>query len=161
MKTISKFILVAFAAVALTSCLIGEFNSTPMIYTNGKYIYRTTAAGVNDSILFNDTVQVGDTLRAPLILSGGYNNLVSFQATADTPVFDYHLEYDTAWNSYVAADSKPESGYLHFAEDCYQFPVTLWYVPKKAGDYSFYFEISSTAAEKYSPNTGSLRQPVR
>ena len=161
MKTISKLLLVVCATVSLTSCLTSEYNSTPMIYTNGKYIFRTTAAGVNDTILYGDTVQVADTLRAPLVLWGGYNNLVSFQATLDTSVFDYHLEYDTTCIPYLDEDSKPESGYLHFTNNCCQMPVTLWYVPKKSGDYTIHFTISSTAAEKFSPNTGYFQQPVR
>ena len=159
MKTVSKILMVAFATIFLRSCLTGEYHSTPRMFIAS--LYRTTPAGVCDTLSRLDTIQVGDTMRAVMVLDGVYNTLVAFQVSADRTAFDYRLECDSVAGRLLAEGSQPEKGSLYFAKDCYQFFTTLYYVPLQAGKYDFTFTLSSTAGEKYSPVTGTLTQVVR
>jgi len=158
MKTISKMVLVVFATIFLNSCLNGEYQSTPrMIASN---LYRHSITGVHDTLYYGDTIQVGDTMFAPIALDGVYNSLVSFQVTGDKTAFEYKLLCDSASLPLLASDSKPEEGSLHFANDCYLFFTTLYYIPIQAGKYQFSFVLASSAGEKFSPVSGYFTQVV-
>ena len=159
MKKSAIFLCLALAAISLQSCLMGEAQSTPTFYYS--YIYRTNAQGARDSIFYGDTVHIGDTLRAPLLVSGVYNSLVSFSVEADQEALNYRLVVDSVYLSWLEADSKPENGYLHFTKDCYTFPCMLVYMPQKTGDYMVQFTVASTASKQYSPSHAQFTQPVR
>ena len=159
MKKFFLIVVVACAALFLNSCLEGDYQSTPRIIVFD--LYRTTPAGVVDTLNYGDTIQIGDTILAPMLLDGVYNNLVYFKVSTDTSAFDYHFVPDTTYAHLLAEDSKPEEGYLHFVSDCYLYPATLRYVAKKSGTYPFNVELGSTANEKYSPVKGYFNQTVK
>ncbi len=158
MKKCFPLVWVACAALFFSSCLTGDYQSTPRITV--YQLYRTNLAGVEDTLNYGDTIQIGDTVLAPMLLEGVYNNLVYFKVSADANAFDYDIVKDTLYQHLLAEDSKPEEGYLHFVSGCYLYPATLRYVAKKSGTYPINVEIGSTANEKYSPRSGSFNQPV-
>ena len=151
-------IVVACAALFLTSCLKSDYQSTPQITVFG--LHRTSEAGVQDTLHIGDTIQIGDTVRVMMWLNGVYNNLVYFRMTADASAFNYCIERDTVYAHLLAEDSKLEEGYLHFVPDCYLYQATLRYVAKKSGTYPIHVELGSTANEKYSPAKGYFTQTV-
>ena len=159
MKALSKILFLALSTIALISCLDSEYQSSPQMYVSNAY--RSSLAGVQDTIHFGDTIHVGDTVRVPLLLVGQYNILTTFQVSTDKSAFDYRLLGDTTYAHLIAADSKLEEGYLHFNEGCFSFPVVLYYVAKEKGDYQFQFVLASNASEKFSPRSGAVTQPVR
>lgn len=159
MKKFFPIVVVAFAALFLNSCLEGDYQSTPRISVYA--LYRTNPSGVKDTLRFGDTIQVGDTVLAPMLLEGMYNELVYFKVSADTSLFDYILVRDTTNAHLLASDSKPEEGYLHFVSGCYLYPAMLRYVAKKSGTYPIHVELGSTANEKYSPVKGYFNQTVK
>ena len=159
MKRIFFFVALAITAVCLTSCLTSDDHSTPII--RAAFLYRSTPAGVQDSVNYGDTVQVGDTLRGPILLYGGFNNLTEFQVTFDTAEYDFQLLIDSGYTTQITAASKPETGYLRFAENIYIYPTTLWFVPKKTGDLKISMTLANTAGEKYSPLSAWFMMPVR
>lgn len=150
--------MVVCTTIFLSSCLTGEYQSTPRMIIQA--LYRNSIEGVRDTLLPGDTIQVGDTLRAPMALDGVYNTLVSFRVTADKTAFDYKLECDSASLQLLTPDSKPEEGTLSFAKDCYLYFTTLYYVPKQAGKYQISFVLASSAGEKFSPVSGYFTQVV-
>ena len=152
----------ALVAISLTSCLWGENESSPMVYVPGMKAYRTSADGVKDTILFAQEMQthIGDTLRVPMVLAGGYNTLTSFTVTSDTSAIDYKFECDSAVLAILQADSRPEEGYLHFQDDYIMISVGFLYVSKKLGDYDILFSLASTASQKYSPNQTTVKQKI-
>jgi len=159
MKRIFFFVALAIAAVSFTSCLTSDDHSTPFI--RASYLYRSTLDGVQDTVNYGDTVHVGDTLRGPIVLIGGYNNLTELQVSIDTTECDFHLLIDSGYSSQITAASKPEKGYLRFADEVYLYPTTLWFVPKKTGDLMISLTLSSTAGDKYSPLNAYFITPVR
>ena len=152
MKRILFFAVFAITAIGFTSCLDDSANSTPRVVPL-NYLLRDTPEGVHDTISYNDTIRVGDTLRAPIILYGGYNNLLEFRASADTAMADFQLLLDSGYTDayYLTKSSDPAKGYLQFAADVYLYPVNLWFVPKQSGDLKIDMTLSNTAEEKYSP----------
>lgn len=159
MKRIFFFITLAIAAVSFTSCLTSDDHSTPLI--RASFLYRSTPDGGQDTLNYGDTVQVGDTLRGPIVLMGGYNNLTELQVAFDTAECDFHLLVDSGYTSQITAASKPEKGYLCFVDEVYLYPTTLWFVPKKTGDLTISMKLSSTAGDKYSPLNAFFITPVR
>jgi hypothetical protein len=149
MKRIFLFAVIALAAISLTSCLESKDQATPVIQAG--YITRVSAAGVCDTISFADTLHVADTLRVPLALWGVYNNLTTFQVSADTSAVAYQLLNDSSYLHLLDNSSAPEKGYLRFVTGCVLFETTLQYIPKKTGDYEVKFVLASDAGEKYSP----------
>ena len=152
----------ALVAISLTSCLGGENESSPVIYVPGLKAYRTSAEGVKDTIRFTEQMysHVGDTIRVPMILDGGYNTLTSFTVTADTSAIGYKFICDSMVLNILQADSRPEEGYLHFQNDYQAVGVVFWYVSKKLGDYDIVFSLASTASQKYSPKQTTVKQKV-
>ena len=160
MKRIFFYIALAIVSVALSSCLTGEDQSTPLIQVS-KYVYRDTPAGVHDTILLTDTMHVGDTLRVPIMLYGNYNNLTEFSVKVDTAELDMRLLVDSSCLAILDPASKPEKAYLRFANDVYVFPAAMQYVPKKTGSLKISMTLASTAGEKYSPLNAWFMQEVR
>ena len=152
MKRILFFAVLAISAIGFTSCLTDEAYSTPSVVPS-KYLVRDTPAGVHDTISYSDTIHVGDTLRATVLLYGGYNNLLEFQASVDPELADFHLLLDSGYTGehYLTKASDPAKGYLRFAADIYLYPTALWFVPLKTGDLKLSMVLSNTAGEKYSP----------
>ena len=159
MKTFSKILIIALAAISLTSCLGGDYQSTPVIYA--QYAYRTAADGKRDTIYIGDTIHVGDTLVAPMVLSGVYHPLTTFVVESDTAGLTYALRFDTAVAVAIASDSRPEEGYLHFNPDYVAVAVQYYCVAKKAGDYPVTFTLSSMASEPYTHREVPFTQAVR
>ena len=153
------FATLLVGSMLLTSCLNGEQYSTPSI--QASYLYRSTPAGVRDTIHYGDTVSVGDTLLGNLLLYGVYNNLTEFQVTADTSAVALELLTDSAYQPFLLADSDPKNGLLRFTMDVYIFPTALQYVVKKPGTHRISLTLASTAGEKYSPINAWFEQPVK
>lgn len=159
MKRIFFYIALAITSVVLSSCLTSDDHSTPII--RAAYLYHDTPAGVHDSINYGDTVHVGDTLRGPILLLGGYNNLTELKVSYDTAEVDFRLLIDSGYTRHLTDASMPEAGYLRFIDNVYVYPTTLWFVPKKTGDLKISMRLSSTAGEKYSPLSAWFIMPVR
>ena len=153
------FATLLVGSMLLTSCLEGEQSSTPRI--QASYLYRSTPAGVRDSIHYGDTVSVGDTLRGNLLLYGVYNNLTEFRASCDTSAMQLELVVDSVYRPFLLAESDPKSGLLCFTAEVYIFPTALQYVVKKPGTHRISMTLSSTAGQKYSPINAWFEQPVK
>ena len=161
MKRIFFYIAFAIVAISFTSCLTSEEHSTPIIGFS-RYLYRDTPAGVHDSLLYGDTINVGDTLRGNLLLYGGYNNLTEFTVKVDTADLDLQLLIDSGYSVFLdTVASKPAQGYLRFAQDTYIFPTAMRFVPKKTGDLKISLTLASTAGERFSPVNAWFTMPVR
>ena len=159
MKRILLYAVVALAAISLTSCLESNNQATPVIQAG--YVTRVSATGVCDTVSFGDTLHIADTLRVPLALWGVYNNLTTFQVTADTSVVSYQLLNDSSYLHLLDKSSAPEKGYLRFVTGCVLFETNLQYIPKKTGDYEVHLILASDAGEKYSPMEGYFVMHVR
>ena len=160
MKRIFLFIAIAICAFGLSSCLNSDDHSTPLIQFS-RYVYRSTLEGVQDSVKLTDTVNVGDTLRLPILLYGGFNNLTEFKVTYESSECDFKLLIDSAYTQHLTDASDPENGYLKFIEDIYVYPTAMWFVPQKTGDLKISMTLSSTAGEKYSPLNAWFIFPVK
>ena len=143
----------------MSSCLNGEQYSTPRI--QASFLYRSTPAGVRDTIQYGDTVSVGDTLRGNLLLNGIYNNLTEFRVNCDTSALQLELLVDSVYRPFLTDDSDPKQGLLRFTADTYIYLTALQYVVKKQGTHRVSLTLSSTAGEKYSPIEAWFEQPVK
>ncbi|MBQ2540318.1 MAG: hypothetical protein II551_01570 [Paludibacteraceae bacterium] len=160
MKHVFYIIALAVVAVVFPSCLTGEDNSTPVIQLAG-YMDRYNSLGVHDSIEFGDTVHVGDTLVAHMMLMGGYNNLTGLVVSCDTSVIGRKLVVTEGYEQHLASGSDPENGKMLFIKDVYLYPTDMRLVAKKTGDAKVLFTLSSTASEKYSPLNAWIMVPIR
>ena len=163
MKTISKFFVLALAAVGLTACFDSDYQATPRIYAVDAFC--THVDGKRDTVPFNTessvVVMLGDSVRVPLFVDGVYHTLTTFNVSGDTSALAYSLSCDSADMRMLMPDSKPEAGYLHFTETCSGMAVTLYYVAKVKGDFPLTFDLHSTASESYSHCSLQVIQSVR
>lgn len=160
MKRLAFWMVLTVISGLLSSCLINEEQSTPVMKPI-SYLYRTSAAGVRDSIRYGDTIHVGDTLQGSWVLYCVTNNLTSFTFKTDTFAFDYHLVCDSAYAHLLTEKSKPEEGKLFFVSGCVFYPVDIYFVAKQKGDYPLSLSLASDAGEKYSPQMFSYTQAIR
>ncbi len=127
--------------------------STPILEIS-RSLYRTSAAGVLDTISVLDTLQVGDTVRMGVMLCGYYNYLTAFNVQADPACVEVSLEWDPANDQFITSASDPENGKLEFvAEKVYLCTTTLRYIPLAAGKHRVNMVVSSDAGDPYSPRT--------
>jgi hypothetical protein len=159
MKKMYQIAWVILVALSLSSCFGSDYQASPVIYV--AKAYRTAIDGAKDTIRFGDTLNIGDTVRVPMVLSGVSHPLTSFSVSADNSAFIYALRYDSTGMEAIAEDSRPEEGYLHFKDNYVVIPVSFYYVPKKSGKYTIHFSLSSLAEQKYSPREADLEQSVR
>ena len=159
MRRVFYFVVLVLTAVSLSSCLKSEDRATPLI--KAGYITRVSAAGVCDTITFADTLHLYDTLQAPLLLYGVYNNLTTFRVSADTSVVSYRLVTYDSYQHLLDKGSAPEAGYLQFVSGCVLYETGLQYIPKKTGDYQVRLVLASDAGDKYSPAEGYFTICVR
>ena len=149
MKRIYLLVLPVLA-ILLASCE-GKNVSTPVVRASSTII-RTSAAGVQDTISYQDTLCVGDTLRMGIIASGNYNALTSFIAKADTNHVRVSLAWDEEYDQYLTANADPAHGVLKFVpEQVYAIQTTLKYIPRTVGTHTINMVVASDAGESYSP----------
>ena len=119
-------------------------------------------AGVMDTILYTDTLQVGDTVLMPMAIQGYYDYLTSFRAVADTNALKVSFLWDEEHNSYLTSTADPAHGYLVFApEKVFSGVVTLCYTPQKAGSHTVELQIASSAPTGFSQGAGQFTVNVK
>jgi len=149
MKRIYLF-LVPVLALLMASCE-QKAVSTPSVQASTAVV-RTSAAGVRDTISYQDTLCVGDTALMALFVSGNYNCLTSFVVQTDTSNVQVSLAWNTENDPYLTDGSDPEHGKLVFVpEKVYAISTSLKYIPRKAGTHTISFIVSSDAGSGYSP----------
>ena len=118
----------------MSSCLNDSAVSSPTIRFYSQ-MYRTSPEGVKDTLYLVDTVRIGDTLRLPVLLQGGYNILTSFQVSSDPLDHMVKLEVDSAVATIVDPKSDLEKGKLVFPQDrqILMCNVTVCFIPQRAG----------------------------
>ena len=157
----SLFILVlSVVTFAMISCDEKSL-STPDI--NALYVFRTSQAGVVDTISLLDTLNIGDTVRLGLLLRGNFNYLTSFEAHAtNTSCLDVTLDWNHELDDLLATGSDPEHAKLVFvAEKVWGVQTALKYVALKSGTHKIEMTIDSDAGEPYAPREYSFEIPVR
>ena len=149
MKRIYLFLLPVLAFV-LASCN-EKAASTPIVRASSQVI-RISAAGVRDTIAYNDTLCIADTAYLAMVISGNLNALTSFVAKADTSCVQLAIEWNSDYDSYLAEGADPEHAILKFLpEKVYAFQTALKYIPRKAGTHTISLVVSSDAPADYSP----------
>ena len=152
-----KILLIAFVAFALVAC---DFDSvvSPGIQMSSS-IYRTYITQnelgqdtlIRDTIALNDSVNIGDTLRLPMVCQGYYDYLRTLKVSVDTTKLHASLAWDTAYSSSLAEDADPEHAYLSFLpEQVYACYTTLTYVPVASGTHRVDILVESNAKGNYS-----------
>ena len=141
-------------ACMMSSCLNDSAVSSPTIRSYSQ-MYRTSPEGVKDTLYLADTVRIGDTLRLPVLLYGGYNILTSFQVSSDPLDHKVKLEVDSAVAAIVDPQSDLEKGKLIFPPDrqVLMCNVTVCFIPQRAGSQPIDLTVANTAGDKYSPVT--------
>lgn len=149
-----SLVLVALGAV---SC-VGEAVMSPKVQY-GSAVYRTYATVdtlghdtiISDTISLADSVQVGDTLRFPLVINGYYDYITSFIVTADTSKVTVSFTWDEELDDFLAPGADPEHGNLTFeANKVYAALTTLVYVPQVPGTHEIDLLLTSAAKQPYS-----------
>ena len=154
MKRIYLFLL-PLVALLLASCE-DKAVSTPTIQASPNLV-RTSAAGVQDTISYMDTLCVNDTVRMGLVVSGVLNPLTSFTVKADTSNVQVSLAWNSDYDKYLADGSDPEHAILNFVpEQVYIITTTLKYIPLTAGTHTLKFIVASDAGTGYSPREAAL-----
>ena len=125
--------------------------STPLLEVS-RSLYRTSAAGVQDTITVLDTLQVGDTVRMGVMICGYYNYLTAFSVKEEKGNVNVAFEWAPANDQFLTSGSDPENGKLEFvAEQVYMCTTTLRYIPLAAGTHRIDMIVSSDAGDPYSP----------
>ena len=152
-RHLSIFIVLVSIALGLNSCLTGEAQSTPELYSS--LLYRLNASGGQDTLQYSDSVFVGDTLVLPTIIYGKFNPLISFETKADVELFDYWLKCDSANLTAIKDTSELKNGIIHIRQDTSIFNanIDVWFVPKKEGKHTIFFSVANAAGEQFSPRT--------
>ena len=152
-RSVLFFLSFALVALMTVSCNMDSVISPGVQYSS--YLYRTSADGVQDTITLNDSLQVGDTVRFPMVLNGYYDYITSFVATTDTSKVHVSMMWDDAYKSYLTEIADPDNGILAFKPDqVYAFVTTLVYVPMASGTYRIDLELNSSAPSPYSQWAG-------
>ena len=160
MKTIFKFLALAVVAISICSCET-ESQSTPRMLV-GQYSYVTHLDGSRDTILFGDTLHVGDTARMEVKIYGVSHPLVSAEVKSDPSALACSFECDSsAIKEFFEPDSRVDEGYLHFQPYVMSLRTVLRYIAKKEGDYTVTFITNSEAKEPYSHAEGERKQVIR
>ncbi len=155
---ISSFVILTVLAV---SCDLKTVMSPGVQFSS--VLYRTSSVTdstgqvvlVNDTITLSDSLNVGDTVRLPMILNGYYDYITSFAVSTDTSKVHLSLMWGDEYNSYLTTAADPEHGILAFKPDAvYAFLTTLVYVPQVSGTYRIDMELNSAAQAPYSQWTG-------
>ena len=141
-------------ACMMSSCLNDSAVSSPTIRSYSQ-MYRTSPEGVKDTLYLVDTVRIGDTLRLPVLLYGGFNILTSFQVSSAPLDHLVNLEVDSAVATIVDPKSDLEKGKLVFPLDrqILMCNVTVCFIPQRAGSQPIDLTVANTAGDKYSPIT--------
>ena len=150
-------VLVTFFAV---SCDLDTVVS-PSVQSS-SVLFRTSAEGVNDTITFSDSLQVGDTVRLPMVLNGYYDYLTGFAASTDTTKMQVSFVWDEAFRTCLTSSADPDHGILIFEpEKVYACVVTLQYVPLQSGTHRIDLVLKSSAQETYSQWIGHFNAAVK
>ena len=148
-----SLVLVAICAVSCT----GEAVMSPNVQY-GSAVYRTYATVdtlgrdtiISDTISLSDSLQVGDTLRFPLIINGYYDYLTSFIASADTSKVAVSFTWDEELSDFLSPAADPEHANLTFEPaKVYACLTTLVYVPKAPGSHRIDLLLTSAAKPPY------------
>ena len=140
-------------AVALVSCNSRAMFS-PSLQTATEMI-RVSAEGVRDTVTFNDSLQVGDTVYLGMLCNGFYDYLKKVSATCENSKVLTSLEWPDSLSYVLADDSDQEHGCLSFApEKVYAIYTTLTYIPVESGTHKVDIQITSAAPESYNLYSG-------
>ena len=162
LHTILFALALTCCACMMNSCLNDSASSSPIIKFN-SFMYRTTPEGIKDSVLMVDMLHVGDTLRLPVLLYGGYNILTSFQVESNPLDHMVKLEVDSSVATIVGPGSDLEKGKMVFPADrqILACTVTVLFVPQRAGSQPITMTVANTAGEKFSPWSVTYTPPVK
>ena len=153
MNKLHYFFTFAFVLLAFTSCLDDAVMSPGFAIVTP--LERTSQAGVKDTVLLSDTLLVGDTVRAGVVLNGYYDYLTSFIVSADESKVRCSLAWDEEDSMYLAEDANPEIGKLTFApQGVYACYTTLQYVPQDSGLHKIEMVLTSAAENPYTTASG-------
>ena len=147
---ILSLVMIALMTVACTQ----ETVVSPGV-RHSSVVYRTSAAGVKDTITLSDSLQVGDTVLFPMVLNGYYDYLNTFMVSADTTKVQVSLLWNEEDSACLAPSANPEQGLLVFnAGAIYACMTTLKYVPKASGVHRIDLALTSAARSPYSSWAG-------
>lgn len=159
---IRKFLFViTFAAIgfAVVSCDMTTVIS-PRIDVS-RQLVRTNLSGVCDTIMLDDSLNIGDTVRMGLLLNGYYDPLVSFVASADESKVHLSLNWPDTLGG-ITAESDPAHAKLIFIPDSVSACLTtLSYVPVEAGSHQINLTLTSSAKAPYSQGALQFNIAVR
>ena len=144
-----KFLFFALVAFVFVSCDLNTVAS-PTVDVSRSH-YRTTAAGVKDTITYTDSLNIGDTVLVPILCDGRFDYLRMVKIGADTTKLRVSLLWDEKFQSCLTADADPEHGCLAFkADSVYRCYTSIKYIPKASGTHRIDIVLLSAAKEGYS-----------
>ena len=151
------------SSLAFTSCSY-KSAATPDFEAWSKAV-RTTAEGQRDTILISDTLNVGDTLRWYVLISGGvcYNSLTSFTLQTDTSALSVAIEpVDSTLANYLTTGTDLEHGKMVF-KPAQLYACTLWlkFITRKSGSHPVEMTIANDAGVDFSPRTWTYTPVVK
>lgn len=153
------FFILALVALVATAC---DWTSvvSPRISASQE-VYRTSAAGVRDTITLRDSLSVGDTAQLRMVLYGYYDYIVSFEATADTSKVKLALDWPDSLGC-TTPDSDPAHAKLVFKPDSvYNCITTLSYMPVDSGSCAIKLVLTSAAKAPYSQTAAQFYIAVK
>ena len=150
MKHPYYLLILPLLTLAIVACE-PKAESTPLLQ-GSTTVFRTTAAGVRDTLQYTDTLCIGDTVRMSILLEGYLNTLTSFMAKADTSVLAVAVEVLPEQMQLLTTGTDLEKAILKFVpEQVMVFTAKLRYIPRSAGTHRIDMTLASNASEQYSP----------
>ena len=150
------FVLVTLLAV---SCDMATVVS-PRISVSNELV-RTSITGARDTILFSDSLNIGDTVQMGVLLNGYYDYLVSFAATADTSKVHLSVIWPDSLGGVTDASDPAHAKLVFVPDSVYACLTTLNYVPVSGGTHQINMALTSAAKAPYSQCVAQFYIAVR
>lgn len=153
-RNISFGLFLAAIVLAFAAC-----NTRAMItpyFQTASTLIRTSAEGVTDTITFQDSLNIGDTVRVGMMCNGYYDCLKTLKVGGDTSKVKTSLAWPDSLSYVLASDADPEHGVLSFLPEktVYAIYTTVTYIPVATGTHQIDIRLTSTAPDSYNQCSG-------
>lgn len=163
-----KFLLFAFVAAAFVACETKSVISPGIRFSSALYRTYTVQGSlgqdsiVKDTISLQDSLQLGDTVRMPMVCEGYYDYLRALTISTDTSKVKVSLAWNEEDSACLSDEADPEHGRLAFLPDkVYACFTTLTYVPVVTGTHRIDITLTSAAREGYSEGAWHFNLAVK
>ena len=129
--------------------------------TAANELVRTSLTGERDTILFSDSLNIGDTVQMGMLLNGYYDYLVAFNASADTSKVRLSLNWPDSLGGITDASDPAHAKLVFVPDSVFACLTTLSYVPVSGGTHQINLTLTSSAKEPYSQYMAQFNIAVR